>query len=1010
MGGSSSILYTFRTSGAVNDWQDFYRARLIFQPKLRSDNQQASCCFHNLDIPFREGDIAMKIVISSLLLAGMLSLHGLAQEYQHWGLPEGARLRIGRGQMTDLKYSPDGSRFAVASSIGIWIYDTMGLREIALFVGHRTHPQKVAFSRDGKLLAAVGGDHAVRLLDAETGEEIRRLEGHVDTVLCIDFHRDGRLLASGGSDRTVRIWDVDTGEEIHALSGHTDRVTAVAFNPSANTVVSASGDKTLRSWDPDTGDHLHTVNAHTSWINSLAFSPNGETLASGAYDQTIRLWDPATWELRQIVGGQHSVTSVAFSIDGRSIASGSDEVIRLWDAETGLLRRTLTGHYGRVLGAVYSPDGTTVASAGNGQTVYFWDATTGAHKRTLAWTDKDFRNLAFSPDGGTIATGHEDRTARLWDAKTGEHLQTFDGHEGAVYSLAFSPHGGTLASGSTMEIRLWDAKTGNLQRTLSGHAGKVESLAFSPDGKTLASGGGEQDYSVRLWDTETGEQLHELIWHAKWVNGVAFSSNGETLASASSDGTVALWDTSTGEHKQTLVGHTDGLGSVVFGRDDRTLFSSTNTEMRIWDTTTGESESIDLQRASGFGNPAFSADASLFTVAHYANVWLLDVAAGERLRTFSGHTNVIKALAISPNGRVFASASRDGTVLLWDITTPPSATLTVGLSPSHVTSPPVGEDLRLSLDIEAGEDVAGFQATVYFDSTALRFVEGEAGDYLPDGSFFVPPVENGNQLTLGGASLARASDGDGLLVTLTFEVLSVRSSIVTLFNVSLVDLEGKRWFPSLGDGTVIEPTRIEGDVNHDGVVNVLDMVLIGENFTKSGENDADVNGDGMVDILDLVQVASILAGANAAPSAYPLAMAILKAADVQNWLTEARGLGLADPTSWRGIRFLEGMLAALTPKRTTLLSNFPNPFNPETWIPYRLAREAEVAITIYDTKGTPVRRLALGYQAAGHYAERGRAAYWDGRNEDGEAVGSGIYMYQFRAGDYAASRRMVIIK
>ncbi|MDE0299885.1 MAG: cohesin domain-containing protein [Candidatus Poribacteria bacterium] len=952
----------------------------------------------------------MKIAVVSLLVLMVLGVSAAAQEYAQWGLPEGAKLRIGRGEMSDLKYSPDGSRFAVASSIGIWIYDTMSLREIALYAGRWTRPSKVAFSGDGKLLAIVGVNRAILLLDAETGEEIRRLEGHTDNVVCVDFRADGRLLASGSRDRTVRIWDVDTGGEMHVLTGHEELVTAVAFNPSENTVASGGFDKTLRLWDSDTGKQLHTVNAHTSWINSLAFSSDGETLASGAYDQTIRLWDPVTWELRRIIGGQHSVTSVAYSIDGRNIASGSERVIRLWDAKTGLLRRTLPGHGGRVLGAVFSPDGKTVASVGNDDSVRFWDAVTGEHKRTLTWIYRDFMNIAFSPDGRTIATGNEDRTARLWDAVTGEHLQTFDGHRGAVYSLAFGPHGGTLASGSSTEIRLWDVNTGRLRHTLGGLPGRVASLVFSPDGEKFASGGGEGDFAVRLWDSETAEQLHELMWHVKPVNGVAFSSDGAMLASASSDGTVALWDTSTGEHKQTLVGHTDGLGSVTFGRDEKTLVSSTNTQMRIWDTTTGESESIDLQRASGFGNPAFSADASLFAVAHYANVWLLDVASGERISTFSGHTEVIRALALSPNGRALASASHDGTVLLWDVTPSPPGSLTMRISPSSVTSPPIGEHLRLSLDIEAGEDVAGFQATVHFDTSALRFAGSEAGDYLPAGSFFVPPVENGNRLTFGGTSLEREIDGDGVLATFTFEVLSVKSSIVELIDASLVDLEGKRWLPRLEGSAAIEPTRLDGDVNRDGDVNVSDLVLIGENFTKTGENDADVNGDGVVDILDLVQVASILAGANAAPPAYPLSTAFLKAVDVQNWLTEARGLRLADPTSQRGIRFLDGLLAALTPKETMLLPSYPNPFNPETWIPYSLARESNVTITIYDAKGTSVRRLALGYQPEGHYAERGKAAYWDGRNERGEAVASGIYIYRFRAGDYAASRRMAIVK
>ncbi len=210
-------------------------------------------------------------------------------------------------------------------------------------------------------------------------------------------------------------------------------------------------------------------------------------------------------------------------------------------------------------------------------------------------------------------------------------------------------------------------------------------------------------------------------------------------------------------------------------------------------------------------------------------------------------------------------------------------------------------------------------------------------------------------------------------------------------------------------GATVMPIANPADVNGDGVVNILDLVVVAANLSQTGENDADVNGDGVVNILDLVQVAGALGGDGAAPSAFSLDLSIISAADVERWLALAQGLG-GDANFQRGIRFLEGLLAALTPKETALLPNYPNPFNPETWIPYHLAQGAEVAITIYDTTGTPVRRLTLGNQTAGYYAERGKAAYWDGRNERGEVVASGIYIYQFRAGDYAASRRMVIMK
>ena len=208
----------------------------------------------------------------------------------------------------------------------------------------------------------------------------------------------------------------------------------------------------------------------------------------------------------------------------------------------------------------------------------------------------------------------------------------------------------------------------------------------------------------------------------------------------------------------------------------------------------------------------------------------------------------------------------------------------------------------------------------------------------------------------------------------------------------------------------VAPQFTEYDANQDGVVNILDLVLIAVRFGQSGPNAADVNDDGVVNVLDLIKVAGALNQTAAAPLAHPAALAMLNAADVQGWLTQARELALTDAQSQRGIIFLEQLLSVLIPKETALLHNYPNPFNPETWIPYRLAHAADVQITIYNTRGTVVRRLDLGHQSAGFYTARAQAAHWDGRNGRGELVASGLYFYQFRAGDYTALRRMVILK
>ncbi len=334
----------------------------------------------------------------------------------------------------------------------------------------------------------------------------------------------------------------------------------------------------------------------------------------------------------------------------------------------------------------------------------------------------------------------------------------------------------------------------------------------------------------------------------------------------------------------------------------------------------------------------------------------------------------------------------------------------VNISPASAVSPAIGEQLEFSLNITGGKAVAGYQATVQFDDTALRYVSSANGDFLPTDAYFVEPTVKGNLVQLNAASLAGESNGDGTLATLAFEVVSAKAFPLTLSNVLLSNSAGETFAPKVENAATTEPIQLKGDVNSDGTVDIADLVLVASNLDKTGQNAADVNGDGTVDIADLVLVAGALGNSAAAPSLHLQSLDMLTAADVKMWLSAAQQLGITDATSQRGILFLEQLLTVLTPKETVLLANYPNPFNPETWIPYHLAKEADVTLHIYAMNGQLVRTLRLGHQAVGMYQNRSRAAYWDGKNAFGESVASGLYFYTLTAGDFTATRKMLIMK
>ena len=345
-----------------------------------------------------------------------------------------------------------------------------------------------------------------------------------------------------------------------------------------------------------------------------------------------------------------------------------------------------------------------------------------------------------------------------------------------------------------------------------------------------------------------------------------------------------------------------------------------------------------------------------------------------------------------------------------ELTPTPSDSTIVQIHPASVASSAVGEQLELSLNITNSEAVAGYQATVQFDETALRYVSGANGDFLPAGTFFIDPKVEGNLIKLNAASLAGESNGDGTLATLTFQVIAAKASTLTLSDVLLTNSTGKTFVPDVENGEVTESTGLKGDVNGDGTVNIADLVLVAGALGKTGQNAADVNDDGIVNIADLVLVAGALGNSAAAPSLYLQSLRTLTAAEVKMWLSQAQHLNLSDAMSLRGVLFLQQLLTALTPKEMALLPNYPNPFNPETWIPYQLAKDADVTLHIYAVNGTLVRTLTLGHQSAGMYQNRSRAAYWDGKNALGESVASGVYFYTLTAGDFTATRKMLIRK
>ncbi len=360
-------------------------------------------------------NISRLFIIGSLFVAALSLQHSYAQDCTRKGLPDGARMRLGKGWISgDMTFSPDGTVLAVPCRTGVWLYDVTTGAEINLLVGHSRGVESVAFSPDGTKLASGSWDTTIRLWDVRTGKGTHTLAGHRDSVRSLVFSPDGLTLASRGRDEMIRLWDVDTGEPLRALEG-------LEFGSRNNEV---------RLWDASTGETASTVivGLHQHWLSPIVFLQSGPVSVSGSSDDRIRTWSAHVVEaVPSLEGSRDRVEAVVFSPDGSTLAatlSWRDEVeIQLWAARTGEFLYYLTGH---------------------------WSA-----RNTL----RDIY-VAFSPDGDTLASvGSSSSIVRLWDARTGELLGRPETSTSTVSSIAFSPDGSVLFWTRGNAIQSWNAHT-----------------------------------------------------------------------------------------------------------------------------------------------------------------------------------------------------------------------------------------------------------------------------------------------------------------------------------------------------------------------------------------------------------------------------------------------------------------------------------------------------------------------------------------------------------------------
>ncbi len=550
--------------------------------------------------------------------------------------------------------------------------------------------------------------------------------------------------------------------------------------------------------------------------------------------------------------------------------------------------------------------------------------------------------------------------ARLVYTPIWEKARTWTFHE--VYRLAdnhtaiaFSADGKYIATGGDRVHTIWETSSGRELRQKE-HNSQVLAVTFSPDGQYLATG---DRYRLKLWEVSNGKQI--------WERNKTYSRYGSTFSTSF----YAVDFSPDGQYLATANGRGTFVVTVNGGRN---FWGRTRYYSRYGSTSYAASHAVD-----------FSPDGQYLAAGDTFEDAIIWNPSNDTLIQRIEHSDDVWEVAFSPDGKYLATGDNAGNVSICEVSSGTKLQElphnggwigAVAFSPNG-TYLAVGHENRKITFYRMGQETININSEISNEKTL------QASGPVYDLAWH----PNGNLI----------SDG--------------RKVYRPLLEPIVTDLMAK-------------PINTRRDVNRDGVVDVEDLVLVAANFGKSFATDAnpnpDVNRDGVVNLTDIIEIVLSLQGTAGAPTIYTQ----LTTENLQYWIEKAKAYNNSDVTFQKGIDVLERLSETLTetakiPEKTSLLSNYPNPFNPETWIPYQLAEAADVTVRIYSANGTLVRTLELGHRPAGIYQNRTDAAYWDGRNAQGEQVASGVYFYTLStestrdsvtAGDFTATQKMLLMK